>query len=56
MSQFSHLADSVIFTTDGIPKGVKTTIAPDKSAASYHVSELSANATITATIVSKTYC
>jgi hypothetical protein len=51
--QFNQMADSVIFTTDGVPKDWKTTFAPDKSAASYQASELSANATITATIISK---
>jgi hypothetical protein len=50
---FDKMADSVIFTTDGIPKGLKVIIAPDKSSASYWASELSANATITATIISK---
>jgi hypothetical protein len=52
--QFDSMADSVIFTTDGIPKDLKTTVSPSKSGASYQASELSPNATVTATIISKT--
>jgi hypothetical protein len=51
--QFDRMVDSVIFKTDGVPKGLKTTFAPNKSGASYQASELSPKATITATIISK---
>lgn len=50
--QFDHSTDSVIFTTDGIPKNVKATHGPNNLGASYSATELSANATITATVVS----
>jgi hypothetical protein len=51
--QFDRMADSVIFTTDGEPKNLKTTFSAEKPGASYHASELSPSATITTTVISK---
>jgi hypothetical protein len=51
--QFDKMADSVIFTTEGEPRDLKTSIAPNKLGASYQASELSPSGTITATVISK---
>jgi hypothetical protein len=51
--QLDGTADSVIFRTDGIAKDLKTIIEQTNSAASWQASQLSANATVTATIFSK---
>ena len=50
---FDHATDSIIFTTDGIPKNVRTTHPAGNFAASWSAAELSANGTITAIIVSQ---